>query len=176
MASFNSAFAAARKAGKSVFTWEGKRYNTKVASTGTPAKMKAPGSRPAKLPDTVKVPGSRPGEKTASTSKQADKVRKSVATAKPKASAEAAKVKAAKAPVPAPRSTTQAAKVRKSVASAKPKAAAELAKLKVKKAASVKSGASRSTAGKVPGLSIGSRKKVDHTKAFTDWVRGTNRK
>lgn len=30
---FKSAFAAARKAGKKVFTWNGKRYNTKLAKT-----------------------------------------------------------------------------------------------------------------------------------------------
>jgi Mg-chelatase subunit ChlI len=32
MSSFKSAFAAARKAGKKIFTWNGKRYNTKLAS------------------------------------------------------------------------------------------------------------------------------------------------
>ena len=62
--SFSSAFAAARKAGKKEFTWNGKRYNTKLAKTGTPAKMKAPASKPARLPESVRVPGSRPGIKS----------------------------------------------------------------------------------------------------------------
>lgn len=62
MASFSSAFAAARKAGKSTFSWNGKSYNTKVASSGngTPSKAPRPSARPAKLPDTVSVPASRP--------------------------------------------------------------------------------------------------------------------
>lgn len=60
MATFKEAFRSARKAGKKVFSWNGKSYNTKL-SNGTPATVKAPGSRPSKLPDTVKVPGSRPG-------------------------------------------------------------------------------------------------------------------
>lgn len=53
MASFNSAFASARKAGKKVFTWNGKSYNTKLADeapkkksfASTPKKGPAPGAR-----------------------------------------------------------------------------------------------------------------------------------
>jgi len=61
MASFNSAFAAARKAGKGTFTWNGKSYNTKVAKgNGTPAKAPRPTSRPVKLPDTAPVPAKKP--------------------------------------------------------------------------------------------------------------------
>lgn len=53
MASFNSAFASARKAGKKVFTWSGKSYNTKLADeapkkkgfASTPKKGPAPGAR-----------------------------------------------------------------------------------------------------------------------------------
>lgn len=46
MAGFKSSFAAARKAGKKEFTWNGKRYNTKLASDSkTPAKGPVPSSR-----------------------------------------------------------------------------------------------------------------------------------
>lgn len=53
MASFNSAFASARKSGKKVFTWNGKSYNTKLADeapkkkafASTPKKGPAPGAR-----------------------------------------------------------------------------------------------------------------------------------
>jgi hypothetical protein len=45
MASFNSAFAAARKAGKKSFSWNGKSYNTKLA----PSPAKGP-AKNAKVP------------------------------------------------------------------------------------------------------------------------------
>lgn len=63
MTSFNSAFAAARKAGKKTFTWSGKSYNTKLAKdNGTPTKAPVPKSRPVKLPDTAPVPRGRPAK------------------------------------------------------------------------------------------------------------------
>ena len=41
MATFKSAFGAARKSGKKEFTWNGKRYNTKVKGESTKPKAKA---------------------------------------------------------------------------------------------------------------------------------------
>lgn len=46
MASFNSAFASARKSGKSTFTWNGKSYSTKMAAD-TPKKGPVPKSSTA---------------------------------------------------------------------------------------------------------------------------------
>lgn len=48
MASFKEAFAAARKAGKKEFSWNGKSYNTKVKEEvgSAPSKSKAPQARP----------------------------------------------------------------------------------------------------------------------------------
>lgn len=47
MASFKSSFAAARKAGKKAFTWNGKSYNTKLAKgNGTPATAPTPTAAP----------------------------------------------------------------------------------------------------------------------------------
>ena len=48
MASFKSAFAAARKSGKSHFKWNGKSYNTKLKDEGSkaPAKSSRPKARP----------------------------------------------------------------------------------------------------------------------------------
>lgn len=50
MTSFKKAFAAARKSGKKQFTWNGKRYNTKLKSdtkSSAPAKSKRPKARPS---------------------------------------------------------------------------------------------------------------------------------
>lgn len=48
MASFNNAFAAARKAGKSTFSWNGKKYNTKMAKTPkTPKNVPVPKAKPS---------------------------------------------------------------------------------------------------------------------------------
>lgn len=46
MASFKSAFAAARKAGKKEFTWNGKAYNTKLKEDNLPKKAPIPSPRP----------------------------------------------------------------------------------------------------------------------------------
>ncbi|MER8591837.1 hypothetical protein NKH33_09575 [Mesorhizobium sp. M1182] len=46
MSAFKSAFAAARKSGKKVFTWEGKRYTTKLAAS-TPKTAPRPTPKPA---------------------------------------------------------------------------------------------------------------------------------
>lgn len=47
MASFDKAFAAARKAGKKTFAWQGKSYNTKMASgPKLPSKGPIPASKP----------------------------------------------------------------------------------------------------------------------------------
>lgn len=64
MSAFSTAFAAARKAGKKTFTWNGNRYNTKLA-TGS------------KVPKNVPVPGKRPTKvaKTATTAATTSKAR-----------------------------------------------------------------------------------------------------
>ncbi len=46
MATFKEAFAAARKSGKKEFTWNGKRYNTKVKGEGSSASSPRPKARP----------------------------------------------------------------------------------------------------------------------------------
>lgn len=60
--SFNSAFAAARKAGKKTFVWNGKHYNTKLAShKPTPKKAPAPTPRPRdETPASAPKPSPRP--------------------------------------------------------------------------------------------------------------------
>lgn len=49
MASFKSAFASARKAGKDTFTWNGKKYTTELASekSSAPEKSKRPAKKPS---------------------------------------------------------------------------------------------------------------------------------
>ena len=59
MASFKSSFAAARKAGKKEFSWNGKRYNTKLASGSGSSSKKA-----AKTPESGPVPASRSASNT----------------------------------------------------------------------------------------------------------------
>lgn len=50
MATFKEAFATARKGGKREFTWQGKRYTTKLREevSSAPAKSKKPVGRPAR--------------------------------------------------------------------------------------------------------------------------------
>lgn len=71
MTSFNSAFASARKAGKKTFSWNGKSYNTKLATgNGTPSKAPVPTPRPKEgkfagvssddFPTPKKTPGPTP--------------------------------------------------------------------------------------------------------------------
>lgn len=60
MTNFEKAFAAARKAGKKTFSWEGKQYNTKLKGPETGPKPRpktemAPKARPA--PAAKKAPG-----------------------------------------------------------------------------------------------------------------------
>jgi hypothetical protein len=69
MASFKDAFASARKAGKKVFTWEGKSYNTKlkeeVGAVGPKPRPKAemrPKARPKAEP--AKAPAPAPKKET----------------------------------------------------------------------------------------------------------------
>lgn len=45
MASFGKAFSSARKAGKKEFTWQGKRYNTRLAGE-TPSRAPTPSAAP----------------------------------------------------------------------------------------------------------------------------------
>ena len=84
MASFGSAFAAARKAGKKTFVWQGKSYHTKTKEemSSAPSKSlkpvgrggkpsvdstspKAPGGSTAIKPVRVVAPGSKPAGKPA---------------------------------------------------------------------------------------------------------------
>lgn len=62
MANFKSAFASARKAGKSEFTWNGNRYNTKLASDTKKAPAKAKGLTSSKRPPTKKAPKAKGSE------------------------------------------------------------------------------------------------------------------
>jgi hypothetical protein len=50
MANFNSAFAAARKAGKKEFSWGGKSFNTKLKAEGTSKKVSLPKTAPVPTP------------------------------------------------------------------------------------------------------------------------------
>lgn len=65
--SFGKAFAAARKAGKKEFTWNGKSYNTKLKEEVGVSKSAPPKARPSakKSPNRPTAPGGTP---TASTS------------------------------------------------------------------------------------------------------------
>lgn len=63
MATFAKAFSAARKAGKKAFTWNGKRYNTKVA-TDTPKSAPVPTPRPSATKVVTTSPKAR-GEREA---------------------------------------------------------------------------------------------------------------
>jgi len=65
---FKDSFAAARKAGKKTFSFEGKSYNTKLASTpATPKKGPVPATRPAAASSTSGASRSTSG-KTSATS------------------------------------------------------------------------------------------------------------
>ena len=70
MASFKAAFAAARKAGKKTFSWNGKPYTTKLASESkskaAPTKSAKPKARPAAAkPKSTGKAGSSSGRKAA---------------------------------------------------------------------------------------------------------------
>ncbi len=68
MASFNTAFAAARKAGKKAFEWQGKSYTTKRADdVDLPKKAPTPTPRPSSLPDKAPRPTPRPSTETPKT-------------------------------------------------------------------------------------------------------------
>lgn len=57
MANFKSAFASARASGKKEFTWNGKRYNTKLADSPAKQKLPAKGPIPAAAPRAKKPAG-----------------------------------------------------------------------------------------------------------------------
>jgi len=80
MASFKSAFAAARKSGKSSFSWNGKSYNTKLKDEGS--KAPATSSRPKARASTAK-PSS--GGSIRQTGKPAPSSTKRSTTPRPKA-------------------------------------------------------------------------------------------
>ncbi|RVB05693.1 hypothetical protein [Mesorhizobium sp. M7A.F.Ca.CA.004.02.1.1] len=74
MSAFKSAFAAARKSGKKVFSFEGKRYTTKLA-TSTPKTAPTPTPKPSQAAPAVKKPrplaaAPKPAEAMAGVSKQ----------------------------------------------------------------------------------------------------------
>ncbi len=58
MASFSKAFASARKAGKKTFSWQGKSYNTKLAST--PKNVPVPGKKPSQVKATASADKAKP--------------------------------------------------------------------------------------------------------------------
>lgn len=63
MATFNSAFASARKAGKKTFVWNGKKYTTEVRSDQAPAKSKRPAPRENKPSAMTTAPTRGPAPK-----------------------------------------------------------------------------------------------------------------
>lgn len=58
MSNFDSAFSAARKAGKKEFSFGGKKFNTKLREDAKPAKVKLPsrGPIPPSRPEATKAP------------------------------------------------------------------------------------------------------------------------
>lgn len=68
MSNFKTAFAAARKAGKKTFDWNGKSYNTKLAKGATGPKDR-PSTVDAKGPMSRKVSGTTPPRRPSSVSK-----------------------------------------------------------------------------------------------------------
>lgn len=90
MASFKSAFAAARKSGKSSFSWNGKSYNTKLksdssssTSTGSTAKSGPTTGAKASAPSTSSRPQARStGSPSTSSRPKARPARSSGPTAK----------------------------------------------------------------------------------------------
>lgn len=83
MAGFKAAFAAARKAGKKTFTWNGKPYTTKLASdskssgaTKTSARPKARPKATAKTSKPTGAAGRAAARKKSSTNKGASYPRK----------------------------------------------------------------------------------------------------
>lgn len=106
MASFKSAFASARKAGKKTFSWNGKSYNTKLASgNGTPAKAPRPSGNPSKGADG----SSKPAPRKKTSAPKADGAKKRVAEFKQSEAKynrdDAVKQKKAKAKASAPKAT-----------------------------------------------------------------------
>ncbi|MER9596124.1 hypothetical protein [Mesorhizobium sp. M0244] len=78
MSTFKSAFAAARKSGKKVFTWEGKRYTTKLAAS-TPKKAPIPTPKPTQAaPAAAAVKKPRPLAAAASSAPAATPAKKSL--------------------------------------------------------------------------------------------------
>lgn len=73
MSAFGSAFAAARKAGKKTFTWNGNLYTTQLASeTSPPKNPPVPQSRPNADPD-APAASSKPAGATKTPEKQGPK-------------------------------------------------------------------------------------------------------
>lgn len=100
MSQFGSAFKAARKAGKKEFTWNGKRYTTKLASEGT-KKTPTPSPRPStsdkeKDRSVTQKPAPRPTPRPSVSDKEKDRSVKApsateAAAARAKAGKETAK-------------------------------------------------------------------------------------
>ena len=72
MSSFEKAFASARKSGKKEFTWNGKRYNTKVKEETA--------SSPRARPKNVMAPKPRPTSPNSAPKSNMDKLRANVRT------------------------------------------------------------------------------------------------
>lgn len=52
---FKEAFAAARKAGKGTFTWNGKKYTTKLREDAAPKKSATPKAKPSRKSKSASV-------------------------------------------------------------------------------------------------------------------------
>lgn len=90
MASFKEAFATARKAGKKEFTWQGKKYNTKLkeetssAPKTSPRPLRNPNKPPSVMSEAPELPGRKAAvQKTAS--KTEDKKTNTGSATKPRA-------------------------------------------------------------------------------------------
>lgn len=58
---FKEAFASARKAGKKIFTWNGKRYTTELRKSAAPKKATKPKARPSSAaPKSAPKPKAKP--------------------------------------------------------------------------------------------------------------------
>lgn len=104
---FEAAFAAARKSGKKVFSFGGKSYNTKMATSGTPKKGPVPASKPG--PGQDGGSGGRPTPtKAAKTREAANYPKPASAVGIARANSPMAKAAAKEANKPVPSAATKA--------------------------------------------------------------------
>ncbi len=169
MASFSKAFAAARKAGKKEFTWNGKRYNTKLKSETKKKSPPTPTPRPK--PTKTPTPTPRPdrsAQKARTTGGAAASIDPSKVHARfvPKDKPKAKPKEDKKVPRPTPRPDRSAEKARTSggaAASVNPSKMHDRFKkngLSIKERAKKKNSGSKGALQKMLGaLTTGNRKK-----------------